>query len=240
MTTRTSSAAQLDTQPVSSAGTPWVTLLAILIGLAAAILILPAWMPNITASLLGTDDKFYWYLSRATAFVGYGLLWMSMSMGIMITNKMARVWPGGPTAAELHQHTSLLGLAFGLVHGLLLMGDQYINFSLAQVLTPFTTASYLPQWVGLGQLGFYIWALVVLSYYLRRQIGRKAWRNIHFASYLVFALTLLHGIFSGTDTGTVWATGLYWVSGSTVLFLTFYRILYSLSKARLAQQSENS
>ena len=238
MTTRISSVPRQDTRPVATSSSFWISLLAVVIGLAAAIIILPAWMPNITASLLGTDAKFYWYLSRATAFVGYGLLWLSMSMGIMITNKMARVWPGGPTAAELHQHTSLLGLGFGLVHGLLLMGDQYINFSLAQVLTPFTTANYLPQWVGLGQLGFYIWGLVVLSYYVRRLIGRKTWRTIHFASYLVFALTLLHGIFSGTDTAKVWVTGLYWVSGSIILFLTFYRILYSVNKARQAELSE--
>ena len=238
MTSRTSSAAQLDTRPVSQSSAAWIPLLAVLIGLAAAIIILPAWMPNITASLLGADAKFYWYLSRATAFVGYGLLWLSMSMGIMITNKMARVWPGGPTAAALHQHTSLLGLGFGLVHGLLLIGDQYIHFTLAQVLTPFTTVNYLPQWVGLGQLGFYIWGLVVLSYYVRNQIGRKIWRTIHFASYLVFALTLLHGIFSGTDAAKAWVTGLYWVSGSMILFLTFYRILYSVNKARQAELSE--
>ena len=238
MTTRTSSASRQDTRPVATSSSSWIPLLAVVIGLAAAIIILPAWMPNITASLLGADAKFYWYLSRATAFVGYGLLWLSMSMGIMITNKMARVWPGGPTAAALHQHTSLLGLGFGLVHGLLLIGDQYINFNLAQVLTPFSTASYLPQWVGLGQLAFYTWAVVVFSYYIRNQIGRKTWRSIHFASYLVFALTLLHGIFSGTDTGKIWVTGMYWFSGSMILFLTFYRILYSINKARQAAQPE--
>ncbi len=117
MTTRISSASRQDTRPIATSNASWIPLLAVLIGLAAAIIILPAWMPNITASLLGADAKFYWYLSRATAFVGYGLLWLSMSMGIMITNKMARIWPGGPTAAALHQHTSLLGLGFGLVHG---------------------------------------------------------------------------------------------------------------------------
>jgi predicted ferric reductase len=238
MTTRVSASHQQDTRPVASGSATLVKMLAVLIGLAAAILILPAWIPGITTSLLGPDAKFYWYLSRATAFVGYGLLWISMSMGIMITNKMARIWPGGPTAAALHQHTSLVGLGFGLVHGLLLIGDQYINFNLAQVLTPFSTASYLPQWVGMGQLGFYIWGIVVLSYYIRHSIGRKTWRSIHFASYLVFALTLLHGIFSGTDTSKVWVTGLYWVSGSTILFLTIYRFLYSVTNARHAEQSK--
>jgi predicted ferric reductase len=236
MATRISAASSQDTRPVavSSSGSDsaWVSLLAMALGLAAAFIILPAWIPNITTSLLGPDAKFYWYLSRSTAFVGFGLLWLSMSLGIMITNKMAQVWPGGPTAAELHQHTSLLGLGFGLVHGLLLMGDQYINFNLAQVLTPFSTAAYLPQWVGLGQLAFYVWGIIVLSYYVRRQIGRKTWRAIHFFSYLVFALTLLHGIFAGTDTGKTWVTGLYWVSGSLVLFLTIYRIFYSVNKAR--------
>ena len=68
-----------------------------------AVLILPAWLPNMSFSLAGNAPKAYWYLSRATAFVSLSLLWLSMALGLGITNKMARLWPGAPAAFALHE-----------------------------------------------------------------------------------------------------------------------------------------
>jgi len=39
----------------------------------------------------------------------------------------------------------------------------------------------------------------------------------------VFALVIVHGIMSGTDTAGVWVSGLYWVSALSVIALTVYR-----------------
>ena len=38
------------------------------------------------------------------------MLTASMVLGLVITNEMARAWPGSPTFAALHEHTSWLGL----------------------------------------------------------------------------------------------------------------------------------
>ncbi|MBI3362534.1 MAG: ferric reductase-like transmembrane domain-containing protein [Chloroflexi bacterium] len=203
-------------------------LMAVALGAFAAAIALPAWLPGLSASLLGSAPKAYWYLSRSSAFIAYILLWLSMALGLIITNKMARVWPGGPTAFDLHQHASLLGLAFALFHGLILMGDKYINYTLRQVLLPFASVDYRPLWVGVGQIGFYLLALVGLSFYARRQMGNRLWRLIHYLSFAVFALALLHGLMSGTDSATTWARSLYWTSGGSLLFLTVYRVLASM------------
>jgi predicted ferric reductase len=194
------------------------------IGLIVALFMQVDWLAGIRASLSGTEPKAFWYLSRATAFVAFGLLWLSMALGLSITNKLARLWPGGPAATDLHQYSSLLGLAFGCLHGLLLTGDSYTNFTLTQVLLPFTSTQYRPVWVGLGQFGLYLGAVVAFSFYVRRFIGYRSWRLIHFGSFAVFALALLHGLFSGTDSTTLWAQGLYLSSGVSVLGLTLYRI----------------
>ncbi|HNP71797.1 MAG TPA: hypothetical protein PLO33_07950 [Kouleothrix sp.] len=175
------------------------------------------------AALLGQHSA--WYMSRASAFVAYVLLWWSMVLGVSITNKLARLWPGGPTAGALHEHASLLGLAFGALHGLVLLGDKYIGYTLPQILIPFAGTSYLPLWVGLGQVGFYLMALVTLSFYVRRWIGARTWRSIHYLSFAVFALALLHGLFSGTDTSALWAVWMYAGTGLSLLGLTIYRAL---------------
>jgi predicted ferric reductase len=144
---------------------------------------------------------------------------------LLMTNKLARMWPGGPTSFDLHQYSSLLGLAFALFHALILMGDAYIAYTLAQILTPFASVDYKPLWVGLGQIGFYVMAIVGLSFYARRIITQKGWRLIHFLSFALFVLALVHGLQSGTDAATPWAQAVYWVSGVSVMFLTIYRIL---------------
>jgi predicted ferric reductase len=148
-----------------------------------------------------------------------------MVFGLLITNRLARVWPGGPTAFELHQHASLLGLALAVFHALILLGDRYIQATPAQLLIPFAYTGYAPLWVGLGQLALYGLALVGLTFYVKDLIGRRAWRAIHFLSFAVFALALAHGIGSGSDSGALLARALYWASGGSVLFLMVYRVL---------------
>jgi predicted ferric reductase len=203
-------------------------LLAMSVGTLIAVVILPSWMPRLAASLLGSDPKAFWYLSRGSAFVAMTLLWLSMALGLGITNKMARIWPGAPAAFAIHEYVSLLGLLFTIFHALVLMGDHYINFSLAEIVVPFTTAGYKPLLVGFGQVGFYVWLLVALSFYVRSKIGPKTWRAIHYISFLCFCMALYHGITSGTDTKMLWAQTYYWVSGASLLFLLVYRIIVSV------------
>lgn len=204
-------------------------MLLILLAVAAAVLfainLMPTWLPSLQASTTGDKPQVFWFISRGTAIASYWVLWLSMGSGVLITNKMAQKWPGIPPAYEIHQYTSLLGLALGLFHALILMGDHYIHYNLFQVLAPFASENYRPFWVGLGQLAFYLWAAVNVSFYIRKRIGKKAWRAIHFASFVSFAGVLVHGIFSGTDISTQWMQGIYWASGAVLLFLVVYRVL---------------
>jgi predicted ferric reductase len=203
-------------------------LLVLLITLAAilfAINLMPLWLPGLAYSESGDAPQVYWFLSRGSAMAGYWILWLSMTSGVMITNKMAQKWPGIPPAYEVHQYTSLLGLAFGLFHALILTGDHYINYTILQVLIPFNSPSYRPTWVGIGQIAFYVWAIVNFSFYVRKRIGKKAWRLIHFASFASFVGILIHGFFSGTDASAPWAQASYWLSGGILLFLIIYRVV---------------
>ena len=200
-------------------------LVAMTIGLLLAVVVMPIWMPNMGFSLGGDAPKAYWYLSRATAFVSLSLLWLSMALGLGITNKMARLWPGAPAAFALHEYVSLLGLAFAVFHAVVILGDHYINFTFAQLFIPFSTTAYRPFWVGLGQIGFYVWAILALTFYIRPLIGQKSWRFLHYGSFGMYLLAVFHGIFSGTDAGAGWVQNYYWYSIGSLLFLLMYRIL---------------
>ena len=207
-----------------------MVLLAIMIGVLTAILVLPTWLPNMATSLTGGSPKVYWYLSRATAFVSLTVLWISMALGLGLSNKLARTWPGAPATFAIHEYVSLLGLAFALFHALVLLGDRYINFTVAQIFMPFSTTDYRPIWVGVGQIGFYVWLIVALSFYIRSIIGQKTWRVIHYLSFAMYMMGLIHGLFSGTDTASNWATWYYWISGGSLLFLFIYRIINAITE----------
>jgi predicted ferric reductase len=205
-----------------------LVLMAMAVGMLLAVVVLPLWAPNIAFSLIGADPKAYWFLSRATAFVAMGFLWLSMALGLGITNKLAQIWPGGPTAFALHEYTTLLGLAFVIFHALFLLGDHYISFSLLELVVPFSTQAYQPFWVGLGQTGFYLGLIITLSFYIRKHIGHKVWRGLHYITFLSYAAALLHGLAIGTDTGSVWAHWFYWITGGSLLLLFIYRILFRI------------
>jgi predicted ferric reductase len=197
-------------------------LLAVGLGILAALFLLPAWLPGISASFVGAEPKALWYLSRASGFVAFDLLWLSMALGLAITNKLGRLWPGGPAAVDLHQHVSVLGLALAIVHPLVLLGPRY---SVVQLLVPFASGEYRPFWVGVGQVGLLLLAVITASYAARRRLGHRRWRLLHYLTFPLYVLVLLHGIASGTDSGTTLATVTYWASAGSLLFLAIYRAL---------------
>ena len=217
-----------------------LVMFAMVIGLSGAIILLPIWMPNMAGSLAGESPKVYWYLSRATAFVSLSILWLSMALGLGITNKMARLWPGAPAAFAVHEYVSLLGLAFALFHGLILLGDHYINFTVTQIFIPFSTVDYRPLWVGIGQIGFYGWFLVAMSFYVRSKIGQKTWRAIHYLSFAMYIMGLLHGLFSGTDSTANWAQWYYWISGGSLLFLLMHRVVNTILEKAIPRSNDTT
>jgi predicted ferric reductase len=99
-------------------------------------------------------------------------------------------------------------------------------------LLPFSTTSYKPLAVGIGQIAFYIWVILDISFYIRKAIGKKVWRAIHFASFLTYVAVLFHAIIAGTDAASTWMQTIYWVTGGLLLFMIIFRILASRANAR--------
>jgi predicted ferric reductase len=207
----------------------WGLIVAAVVGMLLAVVTIPGWVPVLGASMAGTEPTVYWYLSRASGFVAFALFWLSMASGLIIPNKMARVWPGVFTAFDLHQYTSLLALGFTMFHVLVLLGNQYVPYNLVQLFVPFVDAPYRPLWIALGQVGLYLTMLVSFTFYIRKQMGNRLWHIIHFLSYPLFAIALLHGLFSGTDSGNIWVLGMYWGGAASLLALTVHR--FTMTKA---------
>ena len=203
----------------------WLVLFALAAGLVISLVVLPAWLPGMVNSIAASDLRVFWYLSRASAILAYLFLWLSMTWGLLMTTRLAKNWPGFPSTNNLHKFFALFGLSLGVLHGLLLLGDKFMNFKLVQLLLPFGNSSYRPTWVGFGQISLYLWGLIVLSFYLRKKIGQKIWRGLHILTFSTYGMVLLHGITSGSDSGTPLMKAIYWSSAIVIVFLLTYRLL---------------
>ena len=169
------------------------------------------------------DSRVYWYMARSAGIVAYVLLWGSVAAGIMVGNKLLNGLVKPPVVFEVHKTLSILALIVGMFHGFILLGDTYMNFSVLDLLIPFRSP-YQPFWVGLGILGLYLTAILVASFYIKKRIGQRAWRLLHYTSFGVWIMTSLHGIAAGTDTQSVLMKMLYAVAIVAVGYLLTYRI----------------
>lgn len=181
--------------------------------------------------VVGPVNHTFWYLSRASGFLAYALLTLTVCLGLLVQTKLMDWLVARWQTFDLHQFTALLALGVVGFHILSLLGDQYAGFSLAQLFVPFLS-TYRPVEVALGIVGFYLFVMVVGSFYARREIGYASWRAIHYLTFGVFLLALGHGILAGTDSSTPWATLIYLGSGLLVLALTYGRIQRSATPRR--------
>ena len=111
-----------------------------------------------------------WYVTRAAGLTAYLLVWLSTVWGLGVSSKIFDPVLQRVFTYDFHQFLSLLAIGFIILHIVVLAADQYLPFSIAQILVPFI-APYRPVWVGIGVFGFYLTILVSITFYIRRQIG---------------------------------------------------------------------
>ena len=145
-----------------------------------------------------TSSTALWYASRATGVVSLVLLSVVMIIGILV-NRQGRL-PGLPRFAVLglHRNLSLLAVLFVAVHVISAVADSFVSISLAATVIPFVSA-YEPFWLGLGAVSIDLMAALVLTSLLRRFIGRRTWRAVHWLAYASWPVAVAHSIGSSKD-----------------------------------------
>lgn len=169
------------------------------------------------------EEVWPWYTSRVGGLLAWLLVTAAVIAGILVRTRVAAPGEARFGLFETHQALAVLALVAVLVHVLVLLLDRYIGFTVVELLVPFVSP-YEPVWVGLGVVAFYLLLVVVPSFWLRGQLGYGAWRAIHYATYAIFVLSVVHGLLAGTDTRTPLVAGLMAASAGAVTVLTIWRI----------------
>lgn len=171
-----------------------------------------------------TNSRASWYLTRGIGITAYILLTFSVLWGLALNISAVKPWSPGPLTMLIHATISWTALVFGMVHGMLLLFDKYYTYHITDILIPFT-GPYRPVAVGLGILGFWLLVIITPSFALRKGLfSYRAWKMLHYTSYVAFLLVTAHGLTAGTDASRL---GFRLLFGSSVLLsmiLLGYRI----------------
>lgn len=177
-----------------------------------------------------THDPTFWLLARASGFTAYILLTLSVLAGLAVKSRPFRsIHPAAQT--DTHRAFALAGLAMLVLHGVALVLDQTVRLPLYALVVPFTSG-YRPAAVALGVLAAELTALVYWSFSLRRRIGVRAWRRLHWLTYAIFLGATIHGLTAGTDTGRGWANAIYIGAAGTVAAATAWRALTASTRTK--------
>jgi sulfoxide reductase heme-binding subunit YedZ len=169
-------------------------------------------------------DPTFWIVARAAGLTAFVLLTGSVIAGLVVKSKPFGRTLRPATAVDLHRTIALLALGALAVHATALVLDSTVEIGLGALLVP-GFAPYRPLWTGLGVIAAELMVIVYTSFSVRRLIGHKAWRRLHWLTYVLFALATAHGLKSGSDSGREWALALYLGAVGTVTFATAWRAL---------------
>ena len=154
-----------------------------------------------------------WYVARGAGLSAAVLLTAATCLGALMGGRI----PSGAAARVVMQHVhravATVGLAVLGLHIVAILADSYAHVGVVGAVIP-GQSGYRALWVALGSVATYLLVVVAASGWLRARMTRSArwagaWRAIHAVAYASWALAMLHGLRSGTDTGIAWVRWLY-------------------------------
>jgi sulfoxide reductase heme-binding subunit YedZ len=181
-------------------------------------------------------DPTFWLLARSSGLTAYVLITGSVLAGLVVKSRPFGRAVKVSDSVDVHRTLAVLGLGMLALHGVALTLDQTVHMPPAALALP-GLSPYRPVSVSLGVVACELAALLVISFRLRRRIGMRAWRKLHWASYLVFLLATAHGLAAGTDSAQPWARALYLGAVGAVTFATAWRALARPTRLRAPERS---
>lgn len=149
------------------------------------------------------SNEALWALGRGAGTVTLVLMTVSLLLGIL--TRSGRPALGLPRFAvtRVHRNAGLLAAVLLTVHLVSLFFDPFAQLKIVDILVPFL-GTYRPFWLGLGTVALDLLLAVLVSSLLRRHIGLRVWRGVHWATYGLWPVAVAHGLGNGTDAFTTW------------------------------------
>jgi methionine sulfoxide reductase heme-binding subunit len=164
-----------------------------------------------------------WYATRGAGVTTTVLLTASVVLGIT----EERGWRLGGSSryaiAALHRTISMLALAMLAMHIVTTLLDPFPKIAVLAAFVPFAT-DYRPLWMGLGAVAADLLLAVAVTSLVRRRLGYRTWRGVHWAAYACWPVAILHGLGTGSDVKSTWMLALTIGSVAAVLMAVLARV----------------
>jgi predicted ferric reductase len=173
--------------------------------------------------MIALSSPILWYTSRAAGIVTFVLLTIVMVFGIMTATRVGNDQVPRFAVAELHRRLSLLAAVFVALHVLTTAIDSYVPTGFLSIILP-GASSYKTIWVAFGTVAIDLMIAVIATSLLRQHLSHDAWRAIHWLSYLMWPVALVHVIMIGSDLKRFWMLGLLAACAGAVALALLWRV----------------
>ena len=134
---------------------------------------------------------------------------------------------------EVHRTLALFSVAFLALHVLTAILDPFVTIGWAATVLPFASG-YRTLAIGLGTLAVDLGGAVIITSLVRRRLGLRSWRAVHWLAYLAWPVAFVHSLTAGNDLGIWWVALIEWGCAVAVATAVLARILESVRHPRPA------
>lgn len=135
-------------------------------------------------------------LSGDAGIVAISLLSLNILLGLLISTRYSpwRNWPHRRiNIFWIHNQTGMAALCVAVLHPLILLFSATAGFHWLDIVFP-AWAPKQPKIFLIGAAAIYTLAFVLITSHYRVQLGRRAWKRMHFSAYLLAGLAFTHGL----------------------------------------------
>jgi sulfoxide reductase heme-binding subunit YedZ len=188
---------------------------------------------SMAAAAAGSQDL--WYVSRAS-----GLTLLIVFSAVMVLGVASRLgsapkrWPRF-VFPEVHRTLALFSVAFLALHVLTAILDPFVTIGWAAIVLPFASG-YRTLAIGLGTLAVDLGGAVIITSLVRRRLGFRSWRAVHWLAYLAWPVAFVHSLTAGGDLGIWWVALIEWGCAAAVATAVMARLLENIRHPRPAGQ----
>jgi sulfoxide reductase heme-binding subunit YedZ len=170
-------------------------------------------------------DLLFWVVARVSGLAAFLSLGLGLKTGMALRTGVLDLLGPNRVVRSVHEFMQWMWVPLGLVHVGTLLLDKTARIAPIDVVVPFQT-SYGSVAIGLGTLTLEIFALVVLTGWLKRAIPQRIWIWIHRLGYVAFAMVFLHALLGGTDFTDHTVSAVTWSAAMVVGLLALARVLW--------------
>lgn len=172
------------------------------------------------------NPQFWWFLSRASGIVSWGLLSATIIWGVLLSTRLMRPVDRPAWLLDLHKWFAALSVAGVAIHLASLVADSYVEFGWRDLAVPMAS-KWQPGPVAWGVIATYLLIAVQVTSLAMRKLPRSLWRVVHLTSYAMFLMASVHAFAAGTDASNEFFLVFGVIIITLVIAMTGIRVLYA-------------